>query len=278
LSLPNGKRIIVHVVVNVEYWRFDGKMPRGVVTPASGVTPVPDVVNFSWYEYGMRCGMPRLLRALRTRGLPATCSINAGAIDVYPTCADAIVEAGWELMGHCYEQQILTIETEREVIQRTLARIAAFTGKPVQGWQGAGLVETVDTLDLLRAAGLRYVCDWGIDDLPCWMNTKHGPLISLPANVAIDDGVVYPIEKHSSDELYRRLADTLTTFESETESNIRIIPISLHPHLMGEPHRFPYLERMLDMLCDRLDTAFMSGSEIADWFESVEIPPAPPAQ
>lgn len=275
LEPPNGKRIIVHVVANVEYWRFDGTMPRGVVTPANGVTPVPDVVNFSWYEYGMRCGMPRLLRALQDRGLPATCSINAGVIDVYPACAEAIVEAGWELMGHCYEQRILTPETEREVIHRTLERIAAFTGKPIQGWQSAGLVQTADTPDLLKAAGLRYVCDWGIDDLPCWMTTKHGSLISLPANVAIDDGVVYPIEKHSSDEIYRRLADTLTTFESEAASNVRMIPISIHPHLIGEPHRFPYLERMLDLLMGRQDTVFMSGNQIADWFESVETPALP---
>ncbi len=270
LEPPNGKPIIVHVVANVEYWPFDGKMPRGVVTPPHGIAPVPDVVNYSWFEYGVRCGMPRILRALQDRGLPATCSINGAVIDVYPTCAEAIVEAGWEMMGHCYEQRILTLETEDDVIQRTVERIAAFTGKSVQGWQGAGLAETVNTPDRLKAAGLRYVCDWGLDDLPCWMTTKHGPLIAIPGNVAIDDGLLHAIEKHSSDEIYRRLVDTLTTFESEAALNVRMIPIAIHPHLIGEPHRFPYLERMLDLLVARNDTVFMSGKQIADWFEAAD--------
>ena len=83
--------------------------------------------------------MARLLRALGDRGLAASCSINAAAIDVYLACADAIKEAGWELIGHCYEQRALDLETEEEVIRKTIDRIAAFTGEPVQGWQGAGL-------------------------------------------------------------------------------------------------------------------------------------------
>lgn len=270
LDPPAGKRLIVHLVVNVEHWPFDAKMPRGILTPLHGISPVPDVVNFSWFEYGVRCGMPRFLRALGDRGLPASCSINAAVIDIYPSLAKEIREAGWEMIGHCYEQRALTLETEDDVIRKTIDRIAAFTGHPVQGWQGAGMVETVNTPDLLRAAGLRYVCDWGLDDLPCWMRTTHGPLIAIPGNVAIDDGIVYPIEKHSSDEIYRRLVDTLTTFDSETSFNVRIVPIAIHPHLTGEAHRFPYLERMLDLLVTRDDTVFMTGSQIADWFEAAD--------
>jgi len=272
LQLPDGKRIIVHVVLNAEYWPYDGKMPRAVLPLSSGIAPVPDVANFSWFEYGPRCGMPRVLRALRDRGLSASCSINASVIDVYPTLAVAIQEAGLEMIGHCYEQKILTLETEEDVIRNTIERIVAFTGSPVRGWQGAGMVETVNTPELLKAAGIRYVCDWGIDDLPCWMTTANGPLIAIPGNVALDDGVVYPIHQHSSDELYRRLVDTLTTFEAELDLNVHLIPIAIHPHLMGEPHRFPYFERMLDLLVARSDTVFMAGNEIAEWFGDTQVP------
>jgi|TARA_B100000315_G_C14419633_1_gene514920 hypothetical protein len=31
-------------------------------------------------------------------------------------------------------------------------------------------------------------------------------------------------------------------------------------------HRIGYLEQMLEELCDRHDTDFMIGSQIADWF------------
>jgi peptidoglycan/xylan/chitin deacetylase (PgdA/CDA1 family) len=256
--------------VNVEYWPFEGKMPRAVLPLSSGISPVPDVANFSWFEYGVRCGLPRIMRALDKRRIAASCSINAAVIDVYPSAATAIRSVGWEMIGHCYEQKILTLETEEDVIRQTINRISSFAGRSVTGWQGAGMVETVNTPEVLKAAGIRYVCDWGIDDLPCWMATAGGPLIAIPGNVAIDDAVVYPIQQHSSDELYKRLLDTLATFESELSPNVHVVPIALHPHVIGDPHRFPYLERMLDLLTERADTIFMTGTQIADWFATAE--------
>ena len=61
LAGPDGKNLIVHLVVNVEAWRFDHAMPRKIITAPQGAEQVPDIPNFSWAEYGMRCGMPRLL-------------------------------------------------------------------------------------------------------------------------------------------------------------------------------------------------------------------------
>src|SRR3974390_3532335 len=58
-----GKRILVHLVVNVENWQFDQPMPRTIITPPHGRETVPDVPNFSWADYGMRAGLPRILKA-----------------------------------------------------------------------------------------------------------------------------------------------------------------------------------------------------------------------
>jgi hypothetical protein len=55
--------------------------------------------------------------------------------------------------------------------------------------------------------------------------------------------------------------------------NPRVLTIGLHPHLMGEPHRAHYLWKVLDLLMARNDTIFMNGTELADWFESVEPHP-----
>ena len=72
------KRILVHLVVNVEHWQFDQPMPRSIVTPPHGRETVPDVPNFSWADYGMRAGMPRILEAFTSRKLPASTSFDAG--------------------------------------------------------------------------------------------------------------------------------------------------------------------------------------------------------
>src|SRR5579872_2012435 len=67
-----GKPLIVHVVVNVEYWPFDQPMPRKLLPGPHGNDKLPDVPNFSWVEYGMRTGLPRILSTLTQRGLPAS--------------------------------------------------------------------------------------------------------------------------------------------------------------------------------------------------------------
>ena len=59
---------------------------------------------------------------------------------------------------------------------------------------------------------------------------------------------------------------TVECFEREGERQSRVLCIGLHPHLMGVPHRWGDMERMVDFLQARADVCFMSGSQIADWF------------
>jgi allantoinase len=268
---PGGKRIMVHLVVNIENWQFENAMPRVVLPPPHGLVQLPDVPNFSWAEYGMRCGMPRILKALAVRGLPASCALNAGAIETYRECMGDVLAAGWEMIGHGMHQRSLQVETdEAGLIRAALDIIASFSGKPVQGWLGPGLRESAATPDLLKGAGIRYVCDWVLDDLPCWLETIHGRLIAMPYSLEINDSILYAIEKHASGEIHRRLVDTLACLEAEIGDRPRIITIGLHPHLIGVPHRFVYFEQMLDLLVTHPDVIFVTGSQIADWFEYAE--------
>ena len=271
LSPPDGKSLIVHLVVNVEQWLFQNPMPRKILTAPHNLELTPDIPNYSWAEYGMRCGMPRLLKCFSERELPASVSLNAGVINPYKKLADAMLDAGWEFIAHGVQQESMQGTTdEASVIHQSISLIEEFTGSRPQGWLSPGLKETVDTPDILKAEGVRYVFEWVLDDLPCWMKTKNGPLISMPYTLELNDSVVYAIEKHSSPELCRRLEDTLTLFDRQMKKQPRVLTLGLHPHLIGVPHRFPYLERMLDLLQSRSDTVFMTGKKIADWFETVE--------
>ena len=275
LPAPDGKPLIVHVVVNVEHWRFEEPMPRKIVTPPHGRETTPDVPNFSWADYGMRAGLPRIMEALAVRGIPASTSFNAGVIDAYPEAAEAMREAGWEFIGHGMHQKSLNAETdERAIIEAVLDKIAGFTGERPVGWLSPGLRETFDTPDHLRACGVDYVCDWVVDDIPDWMTTKHGPMIAMPYNLEINDSIVYAVEKHQSPEMHRRLVDTVNCFDREVKKQVRVLALGLHPHLIGVPHRIGYLEQMLDLLQARNDTVFMQGRDIAKWFRAVSPPPA----
>ena len=269
-----GKPLIVHVVVNVEHWPFDQPMPRKLLPGPHGNDKIPDVPNFSWVEYGMRTGLPRILDALQRRGLPASTTINASVIDVYPRAAEAMLQAGWEFMGHGWTQKALQSEPdEAAVIEKCLERIRRFTGRPVRGWLGAGLSETLDPPDVLKARGIDYLCDWVIDDLPTWMRTKHGPLIAAPYSLDLNDGPLWAGLGMDSDVQYKRVMWTLETFKEELVKNCRVMVLPLHPHLVGVPHRMNWFAKILDLLLARDDTVFMNGSQIADWYAAVE--PAP---
>lgn len=269
---PSGKPLIVHMVVNVEHWRFDHPMPRKVITAPHGAESVPDIPNYSWAEYGMRSGMPRILDLFKSRGIPASTSVNAGVIEAYPSCAEAMLAAGWEFVGHGMHQKSMQAEDdEGELIQSALEVLENFTGKKTRGWLSPGLKETNDTPDLLKSLGLDYVFDWVVDDLPTWLTTKHGPLMSMPYNLEINDSIIYAVEKHATGEMYRRFASTVATFENEVAQNPRVLAIGLHPHLIAVPHRFGELERMVDDILDRDDAIFMTGSQICDWFTEAEV-------
>ena len=222
----------------------------------------------------MRAGMPRLLECFKRRGLPASVSLNAGVIDAYPSCAAAMRDAGWEFIGHGVHQKSIQGEAdERDIILLAMQMIEEFTGVRPSGWLGPGLKETFDTPDILKELGVDYVFDWVLDDLPCWLNTKHGPLLSIPYTLELNDSPLYAGQHMSSSEIYDRLVDTLSVFETELKRQPRVLTLALHPHLIGVPHRFAYLERMLDLLQGRDDTTFVVGGQIADWYVSA-CPPA----
>ena len=107
------------------------------------------------------------------------------------------------------------------------------------------------------------------------MRTEHGPLLSLPYNLEINDSIIYAVERHSSDEMLMRLTRTLDLFKREAVDHPRVLAIGLHPHLIGVPHRFHSLEKMLDLLMATPGVCFMTGRDISAWYR--DQVPAPKA-
>ncbi|HZO02970.1 MAG TPA: polysaccharide deacetylase family protein [Burkholderiales bacterium] len=267
LKLPGDARLAVWTIVNVEEWAIERNMPRTVLAPPYGQPLLPDLPNWAWHEYGMRVGYWRFHEVLARFGVKATLAINGSVIQSYPRVAEAALKAGWEFMGHGYIQRPMHhVEDQRKSIVETVAAIRDFTGKKPRGWESPGLTETYDTIDWLAQAGIEYVADWVLDDQPVKIQTAHGPIVSVPYTVEMNDIAMMVLQNHPSEEWLRRGIDHFDRLYAEGEKSARVMAISVHPYITGVPHRIAYLEKLYEYILQRPGVKMWTGEEILDWY------------
>jgi peptidoglycan/xylan/chitin deacetylase (PgdA/CDA1 family) len=241
-----------------------------------GQTPIPDMPNWTWYEYGMRVGFWRLLNALAAAGVVPTMSINAKVCETYPEVAAAARDAGWEFMAHSYVQMpIQQIEDQRAVIRQSIDIIERFTGKRPTGWLGPGRMQTFHTLDYVAEAGLAWFADWVLDDQPLWVKTAHGPILSIPYSAEINDITMMVSHHHESDVLMTRTIDAFDRLYQESAQSTRVLAIGVHPYVTGAAHRIKYFEALYAYINKHEGVVHWTGQQIYDWYRNAA--PAPSA-
>lgn len=267
LALPDGARMVVWTIVNVEDWGIERPMPRTVLPPPMGQPLLPDLPNWAWHEYGMRVGFWRLYDCMRKYGVTPTLAINGIVCKTYPRVAQAAKDAGWEFMGHGYVQGPMhKLEDQRAAIRDTMAAIRSFTGKAPRGWESPGLTETYDTIDILAEEGIEYVADWVLDEQPVYIGTRKGPVVSVPYTVETNDIPMMLIQQHGSEEMLRRGIDHFERLYAESATITRVMAISVHPYISGVPHRIGYLERLYAHIAARPGVLLWTGEQILDWY------------
>ena len=124
LVLPNRARLVVWTIVNLEFWDIARPMARQVLPAPTGQVLVPDVPNWAWHEYGMRVGVWRFFELFSRLAIRPTLSINARVCEEYERVARAARDAGWEFMGHAWEQMpIHQVEDQFAMINQSLGML-----------------------------------------------------------------------------------------------------------------------------------------------------------
>ena len=267
--LPGGARMAFWTIVNLEVWDISRPMARQVIPAPTGQVLLPDVPNWSWHEYGMRVGFWRFHKLYERLGIRPTLSINARVCDDYERVAAACRDAGWEFMGHAWEQMpIHKIDDQRGMIHRCMDRLESFTGTRPVGWLGPGLTQTEDTPELLKEAGVRYIGDWLYDDEPTEIETRRGKLVTLPYTAELNDIPAQILQQHESPYWRQRCKDTLDRYLEEGEERAKIMAIAIHPYISGVPHRIRYLEEVYADIASRPGVVHMNGAELLAWHEA----------
>lgn len=267
LRWPNGARLALWVIPNIEHFYFDRPSTSISQTTASFT---PDVLNYSWRDYGVRVGIWRMMDIMEKHGVKGTVALNSDVCAEYPQIIEAGKKLGWEWMGHGQTNSMMMVgraEAEERAMIRTIhSTIAQSTGKAPRGWLGPGLSETHNTLDLLAEAGFDYVGDWINDEQPYDMRVKSGRMTSIPYSVEINDIPAILHGKQSGESFGRMIKDQFDVLYEDGAKSGRVMSICLHPFMIGHPFRSKYLDEALKHIRSRQEVWITTGSEIIDAF------------
>lgn len=242
---PGGKTLALYVAVNVETFGFGMEMG-----PVFGnAMPPPDHRNWAWREYGNRVGIFRLLELFDELGIPAAHLVNSYLYDTHPQVMAAIRKRGDELIGHgrtnSEKPGARAEDDERKLIAESTDAIRRNEGRAPTGWMTPLMMPSAVTLDLLKEAGYQYVLDWPCDDQPFWIQTRAGPLMSVPYPLESNDFGPTLTFHHDAEQF---MATVVRQFEELVETSSRqplVCPISLHTMIFGQAHRLRALREGL---------------------------------
>jgi hypothetical protein len=57
--------------------------------------------------------------------------------------------------------------------------------------------------------------------------------------------------------------------EDAADGSSRVMCFTMHPYIMGVPHRVKHLRRILEHVCGRPDAVVWTGEQILDWYKRV---------
>lgn len=271
---------------------FDGPslwMQRGMTTP----TPI------SRGEFGA-VAVPRILRLLGRRHIPATFFIPGHTIETYPDECKMIVDAGCEVALHGYVHEFNpTADRERWAMARSFELVDRLCGRPPAGYRAPSGELTVQTIDLLLEHGLVYDSSlMGHDYQPYRLRRgdqfpDDGPaewgeptsLVELPWSWTLDDYVYLEFVTFRRMLMpgLRRPAEMFDNFTGDLQwmrHNVGhgVCTVVFHPQVIGRGHRLLALERWLDEV-DELGLGYSSMHDVAAGYasgRSFGIEPRPP--
>ena len=268
LRWPNGARVAVWVIPNIEHFLFDRPSTRNADT---GLNPNPDVLNYSWRDYGVRVGIWRMMEVMEKHGVKGTVALNSDVCKHYPRIIEEGNKLGWEWMGHGRtNSEPINRQSEKEeraLIGEVVRTIKASTGKAPRGWLSPALTETVRTLDILAENGIEYVGNWVNDEQPYPMKVKKGSMMAMPYSQELNDIPAMLAHHRSGPEFAQMICDQFDVLYEDGRKSGRVMSICLHPFLVGVPHRSKHFDQALAYIRARQEVWITTGSAIVDHYK-----------
>jgi allantoinase len=272
---PNNARIAVSLVVNYEegseYSLLDGDSHHE--TNGEVPSPVPsnqrDLFNESFFEYGSRIGVWRLLDLFDKYQVKTTFFCCALALERNPEVAKEIVAQGHEVCGHGYrweEYHLMDREAERQAIEKTIISLQHTTGERPLGWF-TRYSPSVHTRELVvEEGGFLYDSNSFNGDLPYFVTVNENPWLVIPYSFETNDARFWRGGLVRVSDFYGYLKDTFDCLYEEGQTHSKMMSVGLHCRIAGRPARSRAVQRFLQYAQGFPGVWFARCIDIAGWW------------
>ena len=268
IEWPGGARVALWIAPNIEFYELD---PPANPFRKPWPRPQPDVLGYATRDWGNRVGHQRMMRVMDRLGLRGSVSLSTAMCIHHPEVVAMAAERDWEFFSHgIYNTRYtygLDEAQEREMIEESMALIAAHANQHCDGYLAPALSHSESTIDLFAEAGGLYTCDLFHDDQPTPVHTRSGRrFVSVPYSLELNDTIAYVVNKVEPRRYGQMIKDAFDRLYAEGERSGTVLCVPLHAYQVSHPHRLRAFEEALDYICSHDGVWKATGREIARHF------------
>ena len=267
ITWPGGARIAFWVAPNIEHYEYDAP-----INPSRNpwLRPAPDILNYSWRDFGNRVGFDRMADTMARNGVRGSVSLSVAVCDHYPSIIERCNALGWELFSHgVYNTRYfygMSEDEQRHVIRDSRETLRDKAGQTLDGWLTPAISTTLETPHLLAEEGVTYTLDYFHDDQPMPLKVRSGKLISLPYSIEVNDIPTISWRNMSPRQYVDTVKAQFDRLYVEGASNGTVMCMPTHPFVLGQPQRIAALDEVLSYIMGHPGVWHATGREIAAWY------------
>lgn len=265
LRWADGSRLVVSLSMQFEA----GGQPDNAESPfPQNMQPgFPDLPSSTWYAYGYKEGIPRMLDNWDKTGVKVTSHMVGSAVLKNPGLAREIVERGHEAAAHGMNwstQYNLSYEEEKQFIKSGADAIKSVTGVIPVGYNANWLRRGVNTLNILQELGFRYHIDDLSRDEPFIIQVNGKDFAVVPYTLRNNDILLIEGKNFSVDQFFNQVKSEFEQLYAESELKRRQLSISFHDRIGGTPQMVKVTHDLIRFIQRHKGVSFKRKDEIAE--------------
>ncbi|MFD1817873.1 polysaccharide deacetylase family protein [Pseudarcicella hirudinis] len=261
---PDSSRLVISVSMQFEA----GGQPDNAESPfPQNLQPgFKDLPAQTWYQYGYKEGIPRMLDLWDKYNIKVTSHMVGSAVLNNPQIAKEIVGRGHEAAAHGMNwssQYNLSYEEEKKFIMDGVEAVKKVTGVTPVGYNANWLRRGEHTLEILQEAGFLYHIDDLSRDEPFIVKVKEKDFAVVPYTLRCNDILLIEGRHFSADQFLAQLKMEFDQLYAESATKRRMMSVSFHDRIGGTPQVVNAAKQFFEYALKQKGVVFRRKDEIA---------------